>query len=1052
MNLRRFTILGLLALSGCQAQGSEGEKVRGIEQQVVSGEEVNVSFTVPATVSNTGVLISSTNRVQIDDGASLGASSSPVVVVGGDGAQSEFGSGVKVFGDIIGGSDVLLRSQMQAYGNVRASGQVNKQDGSVVVTGTSVSGAVIPDTTTSWNIQWPEESGGNITLPPDTPNTPVAPGRYGSVIAYSRSTLTFSSGTYYLDTLTLEPQVNFRVDASGGPVEIYVGDAMTLNVGINYVGGDEGQVLIGYLGDQNIIFQEAMAATILAPNAKIELRRPSNDATHKGSYFAKAVQVYSDAKVELLPFEFKSICTPDRDPCETTCDDCVQTIPPAAIYPKDPSKPSRPPTDPGCQPLLKIVDGELVSVPASTTDHEACQNTIEFCDVDGNPIPTPTDEELNSAGPSDVCEAVGPIERDCIIMPGSLRGSCVDTSDCASNEECVPVCTDDTCTDFTGQCGTRAESCGGLPEESNCKDFFICGDPADVGNDPLSEDDYEDSLVDEGAIQGTVPQPTASVGTPAVLSSYEPVESPQCPEGVIDLTELFSSQANGDDDTSPDDASDPKVLGSEKFGLYYDYYAIYGQDVKFNKNFGQESFELGAGAGIEAGVKIFGENLQVFSIDAGLHTSDCGSELFSELQFFGHTLASIDTEKPYLHWFGQGSGLEFHEDDFEPDKDCRDLLEEWTRNSDRMQEGFYNLKTLAGHYNIHGMNRDTCQLTEQVHDLEAGSLNCETLDDEEKNILLFDEDYKIRSAWKKAYNDEHQEAQLKRAALGEARKNEVLNVNPELYGWEKQFSIVGAETWIQAGPVTITLAAELFGNIYVTGRLNLNFAYGDAGKDDLIAMATDFATNHPIAHPEDMRARVGVTLEPGAGVNAAIFAGVGLPGIAIGLEGQILIFGVAFPATTGVSLAGVVISDSRDRTGTDFDGDTCGLPVDESYEWFVPWDYGFGMEYSFLTGRINLAVRISLWIIKATMRWTLYDWEGPSGYISFIGGETNIGGKSTVDPLGGEEYVGLSGNLIPTPCVDEFDKMFGVPTDPDLDISGLPDGIVDCTPPDIIIR
>src|SRR6478735_1664271 len=184
---------------------------------VPSGPKV-FSMVAPCDTDLAAVLVSGTERLVVDDRSTLGAPGQLAVVAVGDGGL-EFGAGVQAKVDVFSVGEMdLLRSQAHVFGRITAAGTVVKQDGSVVVDGSVLEGSSTPVTSTSWSLAWPENSAGNLSLPPDSPNLAVSPGTYGVIHAYSRATLTLTSGSYFVDSLVLEPEVHFRVNANSGPV------------------------------------------------------------------------------------------------------------------------------------------------------------------------------------------------------------------------------------------------------------------------------------------------------------------------------------------------------------------------------------------------------------------------------------------------------------------------------------------------------------------------------------------------------------------------------------------------------------------------------------------------------------------------------------------------------------------------------------------------------------------------------------------------------------------------------------------------------------------
>ncbi len=262
------------------------------------------AFVVPKNVPISAVTLSGSDKITIDDRSTIGASDGLTVLASGGPSRSEFGAGVNAYADIFSHGDVdFLRSQSHVSGNLTTSGTVLRQD-NVVVEGTVSEAAPLRFSSTAWAVQWPEEEGSDISLPPQSPNMDVAPGNYDSVQIFSRATVSLTSGTYYINSLVVEPEAHLRVNTTAGPVIIYVKDTLRLNVGLERIAGPRGQVLFGYLGQQPALFEEAIVGSVVAPNSTIELRRPASGLPFEGSFFGKAVHVFSDATVNHLPLQW----------------------------------------------------------------------------------------------------------------------------------------------------------------------------------------------------------------------------------------------------------------------------------------------------------------------------------------------------------------------------------------------------------------------------------------------------------------------------------------------------------------------------------------------------------------------------------------------------------------------------------------------------------------------------------------------------------------------------------------------------------------------------
>lgn len=271
-------------------------------------QAVAFSLQVPRGTAVADTMMSATGDLTIDDRSTLGEPGKLSTIASTGPDTSEFGAGVNAFTNIVSeGSVDFLRSQSTVYGHITTEGTVLKQD-NVSTPGGITEHASVNSVTTSWTVPWPSTADAPINLPPDAPNLELAPGSYSSLVGYSRATLTLRSGTYFFNSFVLEPEVKFRVQAGGGPVLIYVRDALRLNVGVTYLSGQEGQVLFGYLGTDAPLFREGLAASVVAPNASIELRRPNSGTEFRGSYFGKAVHVFSDATVRHIPLDWAFMC------------------------------------------------------------------------------------------------------------------------------------------------------------------------------------------------------------------------------------------------------------------------------------------------------------------------------------------------------------------------------------------------------------------------------------------------------------------------------------------------------------------------------------------------------------------------------------------------------------------------------------------------------------------------------------------------------------------------------------------------------------------------
>lgn len=432
---------------------------------------VEFGLAVPRGTPITDYVISATGKVTIDDRSTISKVGSLAGIANLGNGGIELGSAVQAYSNLVSVGDVeFLRSQAHLYGSVTTAGSVLNQDHTVVIDGPVTEGASVNPATTTWTVNWPSDVSQDISLPPDSPPVRLKPGAFDSVQVFSRSGIVLEAGKYFINSLVIEPQVEIIADVSKGPIEVYVRDTLLLRSPILYVGGKSGQLLFGYLGNQPALFEEALTASVVAPNSAIELRRPNSGNPHRGAFFGKEVHVFSDAVVLHEPLDWSFACASDDfdgDGVLDCFDECW----------RDPLK-----VEPG------LCD---CGTPDDDTDGDRVPDCMDECPLDANL---------------------------------STRGMC----HCPSEENALPAgaaCNDGlvygtfTC-DESGQCGpTPDEIDDSIKPQPDCwlktlggRGFWICGDGDGGGGD--GDGDGGDGDGDDGGSGGTTTGATAGSGDP----------------------------------------------------------------------------------------------------------------------------------------------------------------------------------------------------------------------------------------------------------------------------------------------------------------------------------------------------------------------------------------------------------------------------------------------------------------------------------------------------------------------------------------------------------
>lgn len=139
------------------------------------------------------------------------------------------------------------------------------------------------------------EVGGGLSIP-------IAPGTYGDLRIQPSGTAYLSSGTYYVQSLDLEPQAILALDMSSGPIYLYVANSVIYRGSIITTAGKSSDLFVGYMGTQTAALEVPFTGTFVAPNATLLLGPPSGGASFSGGFYAADVEVRPDVVVEALPF------------------------------------------------------------------------------------------------------------------------------------------------------------------------------------------------------------------------------------------------------------------------------------------------------------------------------------------------------------------------------------------------------------------------------------------------------------------------------------------------------------------------------------------------------------------------------------------------------------------------------------------------------------------------------------------------------------------------------------------------------------------------------
>ena len=120
----------------------------------------------------------------------------------------------------------------------------------------------------SWTVVFPSAAAQSVNLEPGQA-TALTPGRYTSVRVASSAALTLNSGTYYFDSLQLEPQSHLNLQQDSGPVVVNATSFFQLRGQIAPVGGGHPDLLLVEVGATDVFVETPFDGAIIAPNASL---------------------------------------------------------------------------------------------------------------------------------------------------------------------------------------------------------------------------------------------------------------------------------------------------------------------------------------------------------------------------------------------------------------------------------------------------------------------------------------------------------------------------------------------------------------------------------------------------------------------------------------------------------------------------------------------------------------------------------------------------------------------------------------------------------------
>ena len=952
-----------------------------------SAQTYDVAVPLPAATDITDVVLAAQGNLRVEQFSNVeGGSHSRIVNMG-----SLF-TGVSVSsttGDVLSVAGVTVEIAT-IKGNVTSEHAVIRAPFSTVTGTIQQNTSIGRSTGPALHVQFPSTSNGSLNVLPLQTKV-LSPGRYDALNVSPGGTLSLTAGQYFFDAYVIDPAATVLVDESGGIVEIYV--RTTIQHMGKYKRADNAppNVFVGFFGSVPAYVGAAFPGTVIAPNAQLVIGTQLGGTTHVGAFFGQGIEVLPFTTIKhratnkfgvglgnaVIPTTYKG---PPLDP------NPVVGAPMSATYhatgPKGP-----------------YYDG-LKSLPADPAHGVA---PAQYCDANNNPLPTPTDAQLNAPPPAgSTCAAVAGNTQNCPVIASG--GLCVTDSDCSSGQICAARCIDSGCAQVEHRCGQQAASCAALPQETNCQDLWLCPEPGAVGTAT------PDATAAQLGPTTTSVAPTAQVlpsekGT--LSGSFQALSGAICTgPASVDYDKYDQKYKNQQD-------------GKQDFGVYLAPSTDFHMKPTVNAT-GVTELGLTASGGVTFGGIAFKKKFEVMNMSAIAAIDDCGVKITAALKLFGETVASITPNAGKVLNLATDPNGQSAATDTSIKNACTTARAAQKKAVQDVRKAYLFGRLVKDFYNTNGMTSQLCnqiqsEVENPVLDTDGKPYACGAPG--EVTALASIPQTKqldIVNAWKKEYDGKTQIKLGLDKTMLTARQAISVSGSINLFDTPHPYHVFSYEYSIPVSFIIIDGAVEVFGSWNVSGALQ--FGVGVDGNFKNANKLVDNLLTGTTPRLGDVRAFAGPTISPYSDIGVIFFLGAGIPGVSVGVEGKINLLSITLPTNVSVSLMRVSSPDARDRTGTPYAGPTTdGLPP-LNYRWVQGVSWNSLLQLKELNGELGLAVRVNVAIFKKTWKKKLFSWNG------FEQTFTLISGGAATDPVNGADDYGTQGDDIAYTDIVPFDS------------------------------
>lgn len=241
------------------------------------------------------------------------------------------------------------------------------------------------------------------------------------------------------------------------------------------------------------------------------------------------------------------------------------------------------------------------------------------------------------------------------------------------------------------------------------------------------------------------------------------------------------------------------------------------------------------------------------------------------------------------------------------------------------------------------------------------------------------------NAWQKEYNAKTSSYPSFASDLGTSRQKISTTGTFTVYNASHAYHVKVFEVQIPIAFFTLDLAVEGYGSWNIAGGIQYGLGI-DPGSNGNILSLVQTGLKGELPQTGDIRVYGGPVLTPSLAVGILGYAGIGIPGVSIGIEGRVDLLDVSLPA--GVVVAALRISEPDTRSLSA--GDYAGTPVaglsPTDFRWVTGLRWGGNLNLTELKGEMDVAARVNLLFFSEDFHVKLFGWNGFSQSYPLFGG------------------------------------------------------------------